>query len=100
MADVSTRNPDRTEDRTRPPTRDGSTADDEHRIEREVRHELLSHPDFRFSSLVIRRIDSGVCLEGVIETADESPDVASLARRVSGVKNVLNHLVVLPTDCS
>ncbi len=68
-----------------------------HRIEREVQRELLSEPRLKFSSLVIRRMNNnGVCLQGVLEADDESPDVCSLAQRVSGVEQVLNHLVVTP----
>ena len=65
-----------------------------HQIEQSVRRQLLAHPEFRFSSLVIRRIKDGVCLEGVVETDDESADVCRLARSVAGVNSVLNHLVV------
>lgn len=71
-----------------------------HQVEEEVRRELMGQSDLRFSSLVVRRIPGGVCLEGVLEV-DESeqsavgtPDVDNLARRVAGVEAVLNHLVV------
>jgi hypothetical protein len=57
-----------------------------------VQRHLLSHPDLRFSSLVIRRIPNGVCLEGVLEQGDL--DVSNLARNVAGVDEVLNHLVI------
>lgn len=65
-----------------------------HQIEQSVRRQLLAHPEFRFSSLVIRRIEDGVCLEGVVETDDDCADVCRLARSVAGVNSVLNHLVV------
>ena len=65
-----------------------------HQIEQSVRRQLLAHPEFRFSSLVIRRIEDGVCLEGVVETDDDCADVCGLARNVAGVNSVLNHLVV------
>lgn len=65
-----------------------------HRVEMEVQHQLLSHPHLNFSSLVIRRIDRGVCLEGVLETDEETPDVECLVQEVSGVDEVINHLVV------
>jgi osmotically-inducible protein OsmY len=64
-----------------------------HRLEQAVQRHLLSHPDLRFSTLVIRRIPNGVCLEGVLEDAADH-DVCGLARSVSGVNEVLNHLVV------
>lgn len=65
-----------------------------HQVEHEVRRHLLTHPDLRFSSLVIRRIRDGVCLEGVLEADQSAPDVCSLAQSVAGVHQVLNHLVV------
>jgi len=63
-------------------------------MELEVQRRLLAHPDLRFSSLVIRRTPNGVCLEGVLEVDDESSDVRELVRRVAGVDQVMNHLVV------
>ena len=65
-----------------------------HQMEIEVRQRLMSHPHLNFSSLVIRRIGKGVCLEGVLEAEDESPDVCDLAQQVSGVEEVRNHLVM------
>jgi hypothetical protein len=58
-----------------------------------VQRYLLSHPDLRFSTLVIRRIPNGVCLEGVLESS-ANLDICGLARSVAGVNEVLNHLVV------
>jgi hypothetical protein len=68
-----------------------------HRLEKAVQRRLLAHPDLRFSSLVIRRIPKGVCLEGVLEN-DADLDVCHLARSVAGVDEVLNHLVVRRAD--
>ena len=65
-----------------------------HQVERAIQRELLGQPGLRFSSLVIRRIRDGICLEGVLETEDECPDVCRLVKSVAGVDNVLNHLVV------
>jgi osmotically-inducible protein OsmY len=65
-----------------------------HSVERNVRRELMSQPEFRFSSLVVRRIDNGVCLQGVLETTETGPDVISLARKVAGVNRVINRLLV------
>lgn len=64
-----------------------------HLLERAVRRHLLSHPKLRFSTLVIRRIPNGVCLQGVLEDSVDL-DVCSLARSIAGVNEVLNHLVV------
>ena len=65
-----------------------------HQIEEDVQRKLLSYPELQFSSLVIRRIPDGVCLEGVLEVEEDCPDIGRLARSVSGVREVLNHLVI------
>lgn len=67
-----------------------------HEMEQDVKRRLLSADNLQFSSLVVRRIPGGVCLEGVLETDDEFADVCSLAQQVAGVEEVLNHLVVRP----
>ena len=64
-----------------------------HRLEQAVQRHLLSHPKLRFSTLVIRRIPNGVCLQGVLEDSVDL-DICSLARSVAGVNEVLNRLVV------
>ena len=66
----------------------------DHRIEQRVQQLLLSDPSLNFSTLVVRRIADGVCLEGVLEVEASATDVCSLARQVAGVEQVLNHLVV------
>jgi osmotically-inducible protein OsmY len=65
-----------------------------HQVELDVQRALLSQPRLHFSSLVVRRISDGVCLQGVLEADADSPDVCSIAQGVSGVRQVLNHLVV------
>ena len=65
-----------------------------HQIEEDVQRKLLSYPELQFSSLVIRRIPDGVCLEGVLEVEKDCPDICRLAKSVSGVREVLNHLVI------
>ena len=67
-----------------------------HHVEQEVQRELLSDPRLKFASLVIRRLDNGVCLQGVLEAGEDAPDVCSVAQRVAGVEHVLNRLVVTP----
>lgn len=67
-----------------------------HRIEQEVQRELLAEPHFRFASLVVRRINDGVCLQGILEANDGAPDVCSVAQRVTGVQQVLNRLLITP----
>ena len=70
-----------------------------HTIERQVQRKLLAHPDLHFASLVVRRTRTGVCLEGVLTSAD-GPDVCTLARQVEGVQEVLNHLLVHGTEAA
>lgn len=69
-----------------------------HSIERQVQRKLLAQPNLKFSSLVVRRMPGGVCLEGVLEMTDGS-DLCKLARQVEGVEQVLNRLVVRGTEC-
>ena len=64
-----------------------------HHLEQEVRNRLMSEPSLNFTSLVVRRVRDGLCLEGVLE-ADDTDDVGDLVRRVCGATPVLNHLVV------
>lgn len=64
-----------------------------HRLEQDVRNRLMAEPSLNFTSLVVRRVRDGLCLEGVLE-ADDSDDVSALVRRVCGATPVLNHLVV------
>lgn len=67
-----------------------------HFVEQEVQRELLAEPSLHFASLVVRRIDDGVCLQGVLEADDKTCDVSRIAQRVAGVRHVLNRLVIAP----
>lgn len=64
-----------------------------HRLEQDVRNRLMEEPSLNFTSLVVRRVRDGLCLEGVLE-ADDEDDASTLVRRVCGATQVLNHLVV------
>ena len=68
-----------------------------HFIEREVSRTLSSEPGLAVSNLVVRRVQNGVCLSGVVETCDDDVDVCGLARQVEGVEQVLNRLLVRNT---
>ena len=70
-----------------------------HSIESGVRRELVANPGLSVSSLVVRRIPNGVCLEGVVHVHDDKADVNSIARQVLGVKEVQNHLLVCSGSC-
>lgn len=65
-----------------------------HRLEQDVRNRLMEEPSLNFTSLVVRRLRDGLCLEGVLETDDDTDNVTSLVRSICGATQVLNHLVV------
>lgn len=64
-----------------------------HPVEYEVMRKLQSHPQLKISSLVIRRIPTGICLQGVIEADPEYIDLQKLLTEIEGVDQVINQLV-------
>jgi len=69
-----------------------------HSLEENLQRQLHADPRLQFSSLVIHRIPDGICLEGFLETSDECPDICQLVRSITGIEQVLNHLVVRQPD--
>ncbi|MCA9077549.1 MAG: BON domain-containing protein [Planctomycetaceae bacterium] len=67
-----------------------------HAIERDVRKRLENEKGIRFMELVVRRMPGGICLDGVVHTDGECPDVAKVVREIANVEQVVNHLLVLP----
>ena len=67
-----------------------------HSFEARIRHDLMACSELQFSSLVVRRIPDGICLEGVVSTAEDRHGVCQLVRELAGVNAVLNHLVMCP----
>ena len=65
-----------------------------HDVESDVRRELLAIDRVKLSSLVVRRMQNGICLQGVVKFADESFDICDAVRKIPGVNRILNHLVV------
>ncbi|MDB5387816.1 MAG: hypothetical protein JWM11_3462 [Planctomycetaceae bacterium] len=67
-----------------------------HEVEQNVWRELQQASGGHFSSLIVRRLHDGVCLQGVLETEDEKfmDGVDTLVKRVACVNRVLNQLVV------
>ena len=65
-----------------------------HFLEFEVQRQLLSEPRYQFTSLVVRRTKSGVCLDGVLIADEEAPNVTELVRKTCSVEDVVNRLVV------
>ncbi len=70
-----------------------------HAIETRVRRELLSSSKLSVSSLVVRRMPNGVCLEGIVKVHDDSVDVDAVVKHISGVEEVRNHLRVCAGRC-
>ena len=68
--------------------------DQPHRTEQDVRRLLLSRCGLHFLSLVVRRLDNGVCLEGVVETIGDPAELDRAVAEITGVDTVLNRLVV------
>ena len=75
-------------------TADDSVVFHRHQLEQEVRNRLMAEPSLHFTSLVVRRVRSGLCLEGVLETNESEADVSRLVRQICGVSQVLDRLVV------
>lgn len=65
-----------------------------HDIESGVRRRLLAATGVSVSSLVVRRVPNGVCLQGVIRYDDDSFDVSRAIRELPGVREVVNQMVV------
>lgn len=68
--------------------------DSAHTLEREVHRRLQGEPGLDIKSLVVRRTPIGICLEGRIETQDHEVDLRALMAGISGLGEVINHLVV------
>lgn len=69
-------------------------------LERAIRQKLISNPDVKISSLVVRQIEGGVCLDGILETNNDPTDVDRLVQSVASVDRVLNRLILRPPDVS
>lgn len=65
-----------------------------HNVETEVRRELLATQGVTVSSLVVRRLENGVCLQGVLRFDDAEFDICESVRKVPGISKILNHMVV------
>jgi hypothetical protein len=64
-----------------------------HRLEQHVHRALCRNGGQAYSSVVVRRLPNGVCLEGVVRASAGQFDPSRTALQVPGVKEVLNHLV-------
>lgn len=64
-----------------------------HDIESDVRRRLLAAAGVSVSSLVVRRVPNGVCLQGVIHFEDEPFDISDAVRELPGIRKVVNQMV-------
>lgn len=75
------------------PSTDTAVMESPHHLERSVCRALRHQSKLRFSSLVVRRTQAGVLLEGVVEQDAGAPNVADIVRAF-GVNRVDNRLVM------
>lgn len=68
----------------------------QHEVEQAIWRELHSIPGVHFSSLTVRRVPRGVCLQGIMEVDDgvACHDVCDLVKRIAQIENVVNQLLV------
>ena len=76
------------------PTLRAAQSDPAHQLASDVRRALLSEDGLDIASLVVRRVPNGVCLEGVVRVNGDDVDVCRAVRKLEGVGEILNHLVV------
>lgn len=69
-----------------------------HDVESDVRRELMATDGIKVSSLVVRRLPNGVCLQGVLRFDDGEFDICESVRRIPGITRILNHMVVCRED--
>lgn len=92
--------PRRDNDRLGPPPVTGECAspvlkDSDHQLERRIQRVLQELPGITFDSLVIRRLPSGVCLQGYATIEDHNLDLGCVAREIVGVGEVLDRIVAI-----
>ncbi len=71
-----------------------------HSLEKRVHHELVRSNTPKFESVIIHRIQNGICLEGCIDSLADSIKACRIAKTVKGVNKVLNHLMVKKETCN
>lgn len=70
-----------------------------HATELEVRRTLLTQTNCHFHSLVVLRTRDGICLQGVVSgEPSDAAEICQIAARVSGVSEVINHLIIQRED--
>ena len=71
-----------------------------HQIETRIQRWLLLHPGLNFLSLTVRRLPGAICLEGVLQSEEGSPDFEAILSGLPGVKRVINNVRVCRTGDS
>lgn len=69
--------------------------DPDRQLERTLRRVLQNLPGVTFESLVIRRVPSGVCLQGYAIIDDGDLDLGMIAQGIDGVGDVLDRVVAI-----
>ncbi|MFN7768582.1 MAG: hypothetical protein ACK5UC_15380 [Planctomycetaceae bacterium] len=72
--------------------------DPDHQLERTIQRVLQDLPGVIFDSLVIRRVPSGVCLQGYATIEDRDLDLGLIARGIDGVGDVIDRIVAIRRD--
>lgn len=67
----------------------------DHQLERQIQRVLQDLPGVTFESLLIRRVPSGVCLQGYATFEDGDLDVGRIARGIDGVGNIVDRIVTI-----
>jgi len=75
------------------PTTDSGIFSPMHPLEYEVIRKLRLHPSIKISSLVVRRVPDGICLEGWLESSPHDPELAAFLREAEELATVVNRLV-------
>ncbi len=65
-----------------------------HQLEAKIRRALCAENGVDIGGLVVRPLQNGICLEGVIRVSSDDFDVCSAVREIEGVGEIVNHLVV------
>ncbi len=73
---------------------DYSECSETHDYEREIQRRLLEMPGLHFTSLVVRRLENGICVQGVLETSGPHLDIGKIIRDLSGAENVVNQVLI------
>lgn len=66
-----------------------------HDLECLIQRGLQAYPGLKFSRLTVHQCPQGVCLEGLLESNEDSLDLCDLVNEIAGVQ-AINHVVMRP----